>query len=64
MNERKKTESDVVVTGRIEEAMKRYGLGRSSIRTLAKNAKAEIKFGRSYLINFKRVDEYLDSCSR
>ena len=50
--------------GRIEEAMKRYGLGRSSIRTLAKNAKAEIKFGRSYLINFKRVDEYLDSCSQ
>ena len=44
--------------------MKRYGLGRSSIRTLAKNAKAEIKLGRSYLINFKRVDEYLESCSR
>ena len=63
---RKRQTNDVVETksGRIEDAMRRYGLGRGSMRALAKAAGAEIKIGRSYLINFSKVDEYLDQQSR
>lgn len=48
-------------TGRIEQACARYGLGRNTMRTVAKKAEAEIKVGKCYLINFSKVDAYMDS---
>lgn len=53
-----------VKTGRINDAMRRYGLGRDSMKQLARAAAAEIKIGRTYLVNFDRVDKYLESVSQ
>lgn len=52
-----------IKTGRIDQACLRYGLGRNSIRKVAEAAGAEIKIGKSYLINFTKVDSYMDSLS-
>ena len=50
-------------TGRIEQASERYGIGKTSMRQIAADAGAEIKIGKSYLINFTKVDAYMDSIS-
>ncbi len=50
-------------TGRIDEACFRYGVGRNTIREIASKAEAVIKIGKSYLINFTKVDAYMDSIS-
>ena len=50
-------------TGRIEDAMRRYGVGRDTMRKIARAAAAEIRVGRSYLINYSKVDAYMDSLS-
>lgn len=50
-----------VKTGRIEKACATYGVGRSTMRQIAENAGAVIRIGRNYLIDFQRVDKYLDS---
>ena len=46
--------------GRIEQACARYGVGRT---TIAKEAGAEVKVGKCYLINFSKVDAFIDSIS-
>ena len=50
-------------TGGIEEACARYGLGKASMRRVAEDAGAVIRIGKRYLINFMRVDLYMDSIS-
>lgn len=50
-------------TGKIEQACMRYGLGKNTMRKVAEDAGAVIRIGRSYLINFRKVDEYLDEIS-
>lgn len=55
--------SPEVKTGRIEQACERYGIGKTSMRQIAADAGAEIKIGKSYLINFTKVDAYMDSIS-
>lgn len=50
-------------TGGIEQACFRYGLGRNKMRSVAKEAEAEIKMGKRYLINFSKVDDHMDSLS-
>lgn len=52
-----------VKSGRIEQACARYGLGRNTMRKVAGKAGAEIKVGKCYLINFSKVDAYLDAIS-
>lgn len=52
-----------MVTGRIDDAIKRYGLGRNSMREVGKAAKAEIRIGKAVLYNFRRIDDYLDQLS-
>ena len=47
-------------TGRIEQACARYGVGRSTMRNIAKEAGAGVKIGKCYLINFSKVDAYMD----
>ena len=46
-------------TGRIEQACARYGVG--TMRNIAKEAGAEVKIGKCYLINFSKVDAYMDN---
>lgn len=58
--ERNETGVDVK-TGRIERACATYGVGRSTMRKIAEDAGAAIRIGRNYLIDFQRVDKYLDS---
>ena len=48
-------------TGRIEQACARYGVGRNTMRQIAEQAEAVIRIGRNYLINFDKVDKYMDS---
>ncbi|MDE7321310.1 MAG: hypothetical protein K2N73_01030 [Lachnospiraceae bacterium] len=53
-----------VKTGRIEQACQRYGVGRNTMRQIAEDANAVIRIGRNYLIDFPKVDKYIDSLSR
>ena len=62
MNKRPEADTSMKC-GRLPEACRRYGLGRNAMRSLAQAASAEIKLGRSYLINFEKVDAYMDSLS-
>lgn len=50
-------------TGRIDQACARYGVGRNTMRQIAEQAGAVVRIGRSYLINFQIVDEFMDSIS-
>ena len=52
-----------VKTGKIEQACARYGLGRNTLRKTAEDAGAVIRIGKCYLINFSKVDDYMDSIS-
>ncbi|WP_431603813.1 DUF6462 family protein, partial [Blautia wexlerae] len=40
-----------------------YGVGRTTMRNIAKEAGAEVKVGKCYLINFSKVDAFIDSIS-
>ena len=62
MKKSERTEQDAK-TGRIDQACARYGLGRNTMRKVAEESKAVIKIGKCYLINFSKVDAYMDSMS-
>lgn len=64
MNVRKDTAAAVAKTGRIEQACARYGLGRNTMRNVAEQAGAVIKIGKCYLIDFQKVDAYMDSLAK
>lgn len=55
--------SSEVKTGRIEQACERYGIGKTTMRQIAADAGAVIRIGKTYLVNFTKVDAYLDSIS-
>lgn len=65
MQMRKKniTELTEVKTGGIDEACARYGLGKQSMRKVAEDAGAVIRIGKRYLVNFVKVDRYMNSIS-
>ena len=50
-------------SGRINQACMRYGVGKATMRNIAKEAGAEVKVGKCYLINFSKVDAFIDSLS-
>lgn len=50
-------------SGKIDRACQRYDLGRNTMRRIAEEAGAVIRIGRIYLINFSKVDAYLDEIS-
>lgn len=52
-----------VKTGRLDQACARYGLGRNTMRKVADEAGAVIKIGKCYLINYSKVDSYMDAMS-
>lgn len=50
-------------TGKIQQACVRYGLGATTMRKLAKEVGAVVRIGKCYLINFSKMDEYMDKMS-
>lgn len=62
---RKRIENNTVEmkAGRIDQACLRYNLGRDSMRKLAEDAGAIIRIGKCVLVNFTKLDTYLDSIS-
>ena len=65
MQMRKKNASELAEakTGGIEEACARYGLGKASMRKVAEDAGAVIRIGKRYLVNYSKVDCYMNSLS-
>lgn len=61
MNRRQGSTETAVKTGRMTEAVKRYGVGKTTMRRLAAEAGAAVKVGRSYLIDFGVMDRYMDT---
>lgn len=67
MNKRKVLtveELNVARTGGIDDACTRYGLGKTSMRRVAEEAQAVIRIGKRYLVNYAKVDVYMDSLSQ
>lgn len=50
-------------TGKLEQACMRYGLGRNTMRKVADEAGAVVRIGKCYLVNFSKVDAYMDKIS-
>lgn len=50
-------------TGTLEQAGLRYGFGRNRMRTIAEDARAIVKIGKSVRVNFTVLDKYMDSLS-
>lgn len=50
-------------SGTLEQAGLRYGFGRNRMRTIAEDAGAVIKIGKSVRVNFTILDKYMDSLS-
>ncbi|MCD8396690.1 MAG: DUF6462 family protein [Lachnospiraceae bacterium] len=50
-------------TGKIEQACMRYGLGRNTMHKVADEAGAVIRIGKCYLVNYAKVDAYMDKLS-
>ena len=46
-------------TGRLDEACCRYGIGKTTMRQIAKEAGAVIHIGRIFLVDFSVMDEYM-----
>lgn len=53
-----------IKTGRIDEAMRRYSLGRDKTRSIAKDAGAVVKVGGVCLYDFEKMDAYIDKLRR
>ncbi len=51
-------------TGGIDDACARYGLGKVSMRKVAEDAGAIVRIGRRWLVNYAKVDLYMDSISQ
>lgn len=63
MLQRERVDTDVIKTGRIPEGMRRYGLGREVLKRTAEEAGAVVRIGRTFLINFEKLDEFMDKRS-
>lgn len=46
--------------GTLEQASMRYGFGRNTMRKLAEEGNAIIKWGKCVRVNFTVMDKYLD----
>lgn len=52
-----------IKTGRLDQACIRYSIGQNTMRQVAEDAGAVIRIGKRYLINFTKVDAYMDGLS-
>ncbi|MEZ3505336.1 MAG: hypothetical protein K1W25_18160 [Lachnospiraceae bacterium] len=50
-------------SGTLEQAGMRYGFGRNRMRSIAEDAGAIIKIGKSVRVNFTILDRYIDALS-
>ncbi len=66
MQTRKRPENNgaVVKTGGIDDACARYGLGKRNMRKVAEDAGAIIRIGKRLLVNYAKVDMYMNSISQ
>lgn len=67
MRQRKTLDAETVdrmKTGGMREACERYGLGYTSMRKVAEDAAAIIRIGNRLIINFSKVDAYMDGISQ
>lgn len=62
MNKQERTTPEIK-TGRLDQACIRYSIGQNAMRQVAEDAGAVIRIGKRYLINFTKVDAYMDSLS-
>lgn len=53
-------EPNLIKYGRLADACKRYSLGENTMRQVARDAGAVVHVGRACLINFSKVDEYIE----
>lgn len=51
-------------TGGLNDACARYGLGVVGMKKVAEDAHAVIRVGKRYLVNFMKVDAYMNSISQ
>lgn len=51
---------DLMKYGRVDDACRRYSLGRCTMRRLAADAGAVIHVGKSCLINFEKMDAFME----
>lgn len=61
MNARSRQTGQEVRTGRIQEAMARYSLGKETMRRTAAAAGAMIKIGNVCLYDFQKIDRYMEA---
>ena len=62
-NYRKTDANDLTRFGCVEDSMRRLSMGRSTLMTMAREAGAVVRIGKKILINYRLLDEYLDSIS-
>ena len=60
MNKRTQYPTQDAKLGKIDDACQRYSLGKTAMRRVAYEAEAVVRIGRSYLINFSKMDDYMD----
>lgn len=63
VKETMKREMPQMKTVKIEPACIRYGVGKNTMRKIAKDAEAVVRVGKNYLINVDKVDKYMDTLS-
>ena len=59
MNARVRHTGQEIRTGRLQEAMARYSLGKETMRRTAVEAGAVIKLGRVCLYDFEKLDQFM-----
>ena len=64
MRKRPEITGNDVKTGGIDDACARYGLGKASMRKVAEDAGAIIRIGKRLLVNYAKVDTYMNSISQ
>ncbi|MBR3187560.1 MAG: hypothetical protein IKF59_05950 [Lachnospiraceae bacterium] len=57
------TTQETIFTGNVPQAQARYNIGRDSVMKVAQEAGAVVRIGKRTVINFPRMDAYLDSIS-
>ena len=64
MRKRPEITGNDVKTGGIDDACARYGLGKANMRKVAEDAGAIIRIGKRLLVNYAKVDTYMNSISQ
>lgn len=52
--------ADSPYLGRVEQACQRYAVGENTMRRLAKDANAIVRYGRCWLVNYRVLDAFID----